>query len=224
MRCLKLGRLLTITMSIIVPGLSAATGDEYGIWKQQMIEDALTAAPPTVTHDATIHAWDVDGKMHLIRHGTGVHNCVATGAFSYRIGLPQPPYPDPMCFDQNAWAFMKALWAEKNPLKPSKPLPTAPGLVWMLAGMGVPDGMLRKGNESVAQLKVDSMGKTIAQLSPHIMIMPLPVNAKSSNMPYQYDPDNPSQTWLMAAGTAIEHVMLHVTDDDVKAMMQHNPK
>jgi hypothetical protein len=39
--------------------------------------------------------------------------------------------------DQNAWAFLKAVWSEKDPLKPEKPYPTAPGLVWMLAGMSV---------------------------------------------------------------------------------------
>lgn len=218
-------------MKIRAPGIAVAAlvgtfilgtsvfADDYERWRNTMIDDALTAAPPSVTDDATIHAWDSEGKMHLLRHGSGVHNCVATGAFSYRIGLPQPPFPDPMCFDQNAWKFFNALWSEKNPLKPENPLPTAPGLVWMLAGMGVPGGMLRQGAEAEAQLQVDANGKTVAQLSPHIMIMPLPVNAKKSNMPYQYDTANPMQTWLMAAGSPIEHVMLHVSEDDVASMM-----
>ncbi len=214
-----------VTALLLATGIASAHADaNLEAWKEKMIKDALTAAPPSVTNDATIHAWDETGNLLMIRHGRGVHNCVATGAFSYRIGLPQPPFPDPMCFDQNAWAFFKAMWAEKNPLKPSKPLPTAPGLVWMLAGMGVPDGMLNKGAATDAQYQIDANGKKIAQLSPHIMIMPLPVAGKTSGMPFNYDPDNPSQTWLMAAGTSIEHVMLHVTEDDVKAMMSHGAK
>ena len=35
-----------------------AGGDE---WKAKMIADALTAAPPAVTNDATIYAWDAKG-------------------------------------------------------------------------------------------------------------------------------------------------------------------
>jgi len=214
--------LSVFVLALLVPAaFSSDASSDFNAWRDSMIEDAITAAPPSVTNDATIYAWDKAGHFHLLRPGTGVHNCVASGAFSNRIGQPRLPFPDPMCFDPNAWAFFKAIWSEKNPMKPSKPYPTAPGLVWMLAGMGVPDGMVRKGSSSDAQFKVDSNGKKIAQLSPHIMIMPLPVAGKSSTMPFNYDPETPSQTWLMAAGTAIEHVMLHVTKEDVKAMMSH---
>ncbi len=50
-----------------------AGGDE---WKAKMIADALTAAPPAVTNDATIYAWDAKGQMVLLRTGTGSYVCL----------------------------------------------------------------------------------------------------------------------------------------------------
>ena len=38
-------------------------------WKVKMIADAITAAPPSVTNDATIYAWDKKGQMILLRPG-----------------------------------------------------------------------------------------------------------------------------------------------------------
>ena len=35
-------------------------------WKAKMIADAITAAPPAVTNDATIYAWDKKGQMILL--------------------------------------------------------------------------------------------------------------------------------------------------------------
>ena len=40
-------------------------------WKATQIADALTAAPPAVTKNARIYAWNATGQMVLIRHGTG---------------------------------------------------------------------------------------------------------------------------------------------------------
>jgi hypothetical protein len=55
--------------------------------------------------------------------------------------------------DQNAWAFFRAMWSEKNPLKPEKPYPIAPGLVWMLAGMSIKKGTVALGKSDTAVVK-----------------------------------------------------------------------
>ena len=60
-------------------------------WKEKMIADALTAAPPAVTHDATIYAWDAKGQMIMLRAGTGSYVCAASGLNSTRIGKPPKP-------------------------------------------------------------------------------------------------------------------------------------
>ena len=47
-------------------------------WKAKMIADALTAAPPAVTNDATIYAWDKKGQMILLRPGSGPYVCLVS--------------------------------------------------------------------------------------------------------------------------------------------------
>ena len=191
-------------------------------WKEKMIADALTAAPPAVTHDATIYAWDSKGQMIMIRPGSGPYICMASGFGSTRVGKPPLPYPDPMCLDQNAWSFMKQVLSEKNPMKPSKPYPTAPGLCWMLAGMAVKDGMVEIGSGMKFEATVAKSGAKIVRISPHLMILPFPVNEKTAGMSTKYDTDQPNASWIMAAKTPIEHVMVHFTEQEVRAMMNAN--
>ena len=139
--------------------------------------------------------------MILVRYGTGPYTCVSSGAFSTRVGKPPLPYPDPMCMDQNAWAFFKAVWSEKTPLKPEKPYPTAPGLVWMLAGMSVAKGAVAVGasEASVVETGAGASGGDIFQMSPHVMIMPVPFNNETAALGTKYDLDNPLNAWIMAA-------------------------
>ena len=71
-----------------------------------------------------------------------------------------------MCLDQNAWKFFQVLWSEKNPIKPSRRYPTAPGMVWMLAGMGLGEGMVKIGASGEAEVAVAKSGKKITRISP----------------------------------------------------------
>jgi hypothetical protein len=191
-------------------------------WKSEAIADALLAAPPSVTDDATIYGWTADGELILVHYGTGPYTCVSSGAFSLRVGKPPLPYPDPMCMDQNAWAFLKAVWSEKDPLKPEEPYPTAPGLVWMLAGMSVDKGAVAVGasETSVVKTAAAGAGGDMFQMTPHVMIMPVPFNKEVAELGTRYDLDNPLSPWIMAAGTPYEHLMVHFSADDVTAMME----
>lgn len=198
---------------------SAVAADQA--WKDAMVADATQAAPPSVTSDATVYGWTTEGDMTLVRYGTGPYTCVASGAFSLRIGKPPLPFPDPMCMDRNAWAFMKAVFSEKNPAKPAKSYPTAPGLVWMLAGMSVAKGAVEVGASEVAVLKAgggDPEAK-VFQMTPHVMIMPIPFDKEAAGLPEAYDIEHPLNPWIMAAGTPIEHLMVHFSQEDVAAMM-----
>lgn len=212
---------IAFSVLAILTATGAQASDEQ--WRQAQIADALTAAPPAVTKNAGIYAWDADGRMLLVRHGSGPYTCVASGMTSTRVGKPPLPFPDPMCLDQNAWRFFQALWAEKNPLKPQHPYPTAPGIVWMLAGMGLAEGMVKIGSSREAEVAVAKSGKKITRLSPHIMIMPLPIDEKTSGMESTYDPEHPYASWVMMRGTAIEHLMIHLPEAAVKSMMVPNP-
>ena len=191
-------------------------------WRSEMIADALLAAPPSVTDNASIYGWTADGELTLVRYGTGPYTCVSSGAFSLRLGKPPLPYPDPMCMDQNAWAFLQAVWSEKAPLKPEKPYPTAPGLVWMLAGMSVNKGAVAvgAGEASVVKTATAEAGGEMFQMTPHVMIMPVPFDKKVAKLATRYDLDNPLSAWIMAAGTPYEHLMVHFSADDVTAIME----
>ena len=50
------------------------------------------------------------------------------------------------------------------------------------------------------------------------MILPLPVG-KSGAMSTKYDPANPFESWIMAAKTPIEHLMIQMSDEDADAIM-----
>ena len=85
--------IMTGALIVVITLLVSAT---YGIadekWKAEMIADALLAAPPSVTHNATIYAWNAKGEMITVRHGTGPYSCVASGFASLRLGKPPLPY------------------------------------------------------------------------------------------------------------------------------------
>jgi hypothetical protein len=194
-------------------------------WVQTQIKDALQAAPPTVTADAKIYAFNENGERVLVRDGDGPYTCVASGSNSLRVGKAKFPYPDPLCADQNAWAYFAAVWAESNPLKPSKPLPNVPGMVWMLAGMNISAGGITYGDDGDSVVGImndmDTSGSDDhVQMSPHIMILPLPVDAKTAELPVTFDPTSSDRTWVMAAGTTLAHVHVHFTGEAREALLQ----
>lgn len=210
----------TILASAVGLSLTSPVLADDDAWKAAMIKDALTAAPPTVTAHAELYAWDSKKNLVKLREGTGSYKCVASGAFGARIGKPDLPFPDPMCMDGNAWAFLSATWKEKNPLKPVTAYPTEPGMVWMLAGMSVPGGIVSHADNPQAEYKIVADGNKLVRLSPHIMVMPLPVNGKQSLLGYQYDTKDPNASWVMAAGTPMEHLMIHFGEKETAEMMQ----
>ncbi len=211
-------KLLIIALFLVFGGPMTVFADQDSPeWVQAQIEDALQAAPPTVTQNARIYAFTDDGERVLVRDGNGPYTCVASGSNSLRVGKPAFPYPDPICADQNAWAYFDAVWAESNPLNPSKPLPTVPGMAWMLRGMNISAGGIKYGQDGdsvVGIMSNSSMsnGDDHVRMSPHIMILPLPVDAQEAEMPVTFDPINSDSTWVMAAGTTLAHVHVHFTE------------
>lgn len=201
----------------LVPSISRAD------WKTEQIADALRAAPPSVTKDAKIYAWKEDGKLVLVRDGNGPYTCVASGSYSLRVGKPPLPYPDSLCADQNAWAFIEAFWAEPTPMKPSKPLPQAPGIVWMLAGMNVVQGKVAYGKGDKAMVKTAHAAsdpkQQIINMTPHIMILPLPIDPTKADLSGSYDSKNPLAMWVMAPHTPIAHLHVHFPTAVHKALM-----
>ena len=206
---------LALAMSSLADPAQAA--DEA--WKKVTITDALQAAPPSVTDTASIYGWTSEGELVLARYGSGSYTCIGSGSFSARLGKPPLPYPDPMCLDQNAWAFLQALWSEKNPATPERPYPTEPGLIWMLAGMNVSKSAVDIGAASMSESS-GAAEADVVQMTPHVMILPLPFNEKAAAMSTAYALDDPLGAWIMAAGKPHEHLMVHFSAKDVNALMK----
>jgi hypothetical protein len=215
--------LLTFSASILLVAAASAPARADETSSAAMISDALLAAPSSVTDTAKIYGWTSKGELTLLRDGKGPYACVSSGAFSVRIGKAPLPYPDPLCADENGWAFLKAVWAENDPLHPQKPYPTTPGLVWMLAGMNVQKGAVALGHgehskTSVVEGTGSKAGGDVFQMTPHVMIMPIPFDKTVSQLSTKYDLDSPLNEWIMAAGTPYEHLMVHFSENEVKAM------
>jgi hypothetical protein len=195
-------RVLAVALFALVGGAQARAD-----WKADQLADALKAAPPVVTRTAKIYGWE-GTKRVLLRDGEGPYTCVASGAWSLRVGKPALPYPDCFCADQNAWAFIQANWA-LDPKKP-QPLPTAPGLVWMLAGMNISAAGGHDHNVSA---------KDAITMTPHIMILPLPIDAEAAGLRTAYDPKDPLTQWVMMSKTPAEHLHVHFSEPVKKALM-----
>ena len=59
---------------------------------------------------------------------------------------------------------MRHFLSQKNPMKPSTPYPTEPGLCWMLAGMSVAGGMLDIGSGTKFEVTVAKSGAKVVRI------------------------------------------------------------
>ena len=64
------------------------------------IANAMSAAPPAVSRNASVMEMTADGNMKLLRKGTGEWTCVPDD--------PSTPGNDPMCLDPNAMEWLHA--------------------------------------------------------------------------------------------------------------------
>ena len=207
--------LVPVAAAVLFGTLPALAGDDA--WMRATIVDAVQAGPPSVTADATILGWTEDGSLAVARYGSGPYTCLASGSFSIRVGKPALPYPDPMCLDRNAWSFLQALWSGDK----TRPLPKDPGLVWMLAGMNVTKSAVDVGASAISMTEETAQAgdSEVVQMTPHVMILPLPSDATAAGMTTRYSLENPLDTWIMAAGKPHEHLMVHFSAEDAAALM-----
>jgi hypothetical protein len=198
-------------------------------WEQAQIADVLRAAPPTVTHQARIYAWQPFGQLVLVRDGPGPYTCVASGSASLRFAKPPLAYPDPFCADLHAWAFIQAYWTEEDPdpTEAITPLPRAPGLVWMLARrQGITSHVATSNVEQAliqttltrAAQSAGHVAPDTVSLIPQLMIMPLPLDPAASEVPTTADPMHPLTLWMRVRGTPIGYVPVPVSESIHQAL------
>ena len=89
----------------------------------------------------------------------------------------------------------------------------------MLAGMPLTQVILDVGKNSKIEGKTTKSGVKLAKISVHIMIMPFPIKEEDSDLESKYNPSNPHSSWVMLAGTPLEHIIVHFSERDVQAMI-----
>ena len=163
---------------------AAATGSKAPKTDEELIADAMTAAPKGVGENATIVAPDAKGGMRTLRQGTNGFTCMPDN--------PATPGPDPMCWDKNAGEWVEAYLNHKTPP------PGKTGLMYMLAG-----GTDASNTDPYAT-KPTAANHWI-KTGPHVMI----VGADASfydTYPKGVDPDTKAP-YVMWAGTPYQHLM-----------------
>jgi hypothetical protein len=154
---------------------------------QQLIESAMSAAPPAIGSAATIVTMPAEGAMRTLRAGTNPFTCMPDN--------PATPGPDPMCWDKNSDAWMAAYMHHKAP--PAGKV----GLMYMLAG-----GTDASNTDPYAA-KPTAENHWIAT-GPHIMIVGADA-AFYDQYPKDADP-NTAAPYVMWAGTPLQHLMAPV--------------
>ena len=150
----------------------------------ELIANAMSAAPKSISRDATIIVMEND-KMRTLRQGKGEFTCVPDD--------PASPGNDPMCLDKNAMDWLQALMEHKEPPKGKV------GLIYMLQG-----GSDASNDDPFATSPPP--GKKWVETGPHVMV----VGATELLGNYPRNADDPSKPYIMWPGTPYQHVMMPV--------------
>jgi hypothetical protein len=89
----------------------------------------------------------------------------------------------------------------------------------MLAGMNVTTTAVDIGASTISTTATGAANEKVVQMTPHVMIMPLPVDEEAAGMTTKYNLEHPLNAWIMAVGKPHEHVMVHFSAEDTKALM-----
>jgi hypothetical protein len=150
------------------------------------IHSAMSAAPKSISGDATIVMANADGSMKTLREGKNGWTCMPDA--------PTTPGPDPMCMDANAakWA---AAWMGHKP-----PPANTVGLMYMLEG-----GTDASNTDPYAT--APTADNDWVKTGPHIMVV------GSQDLLKAYPSGRKPQTnspYVMWAGTPYAHLMVPV--------------
>jgi hypothetical protein len=160
-------------------------GEAKKMTREQLMKQAMSAAPARISKDATIMIPGEDGKMVEARKGTNGFTCIST--------VEGREDPDPMCADAAVFQWVNDL-INKAP----EPSNTVPGISYMAKGgyHWEKDGKVLMDEEAGAKLVKEPA---------HWMIM-WPFDSKATGLPAV---PNPSGVWVMFDGTPYAHLMVY---------------
>lgn len=147
---------------------------------QQLIENAISAAPEAVGRNAAVMNWE----MKTLKEGKNGFTCFPDD--------PGTPTDDPMCVDGNGMAWMQAYMSKQAP--PEGKIAFA----YMLKG-----GSAASNTDPFATKPPE--GADWLHDGPHVMIM----NAPDMMALYPHEPD-PTRPYVMFPDTPYAHLMIPV--------------
>ena len=150
----------------------------------EIIANAMSAGPASVSHNATIITMDGD-KMRTVRKGENSFTCMSDD--------PGSPGNDPMCLDKNAMLWLQAWMNHKDAPKATM------GLVYMLQG-----GSDASNIDPFAT--APKPGEKWVTTGPHIMVVGMA--GMLGDVPKT--PDDPKKPFIMWGGSSYEHIMMPV--------------
>ncbi|MGI2853685.1 hypothetical protein ACRTDR_05625 [Shewanella algae] len=169
--------ILTLTLSSFADVTHAALTEA----QQMMLDDALSAAPPTIRASVTV----VDWNKNVLQQGDGSYTCFPTP--------PQLKGTAPMCMD-GPWMEWANAWMEKKPFQAK-----AIGISYMLAGDGGASNI-----DPYAEMETAD-NQWIVE-GPHLMIL-VPDPAMLDSLPTDPAQGGPYVMWK---GTPYAHIMIPV--------------
>lgn len=153
--------------------------------EEEMIENAMRAAPDAVAREAKIVALDADGQMRTLREGAGVFTCMPDN--------PGTPGNDPMCLDSNGVTWLEAYVSRTEP--PQDQI----GFGYMLAG-----GSDASNTDPYAT--EPAPGQDWVDTGPHVMIF----GAADDMQGYPDQAGDARKPYVMWPGTPYAHIMIPV--------------
>jgi hypothetical protein len=156
---------------------------------EEMIVNAVSAAPESIGKNATVIAFDANGKVRTLRKGTNNFTCIPDD--------PTNPANDPNCVDANGLEWVMA-WVNKT-----EPPKGKIGFGYMLQGGTTPsnvDPFATKPPEGMKWM----------QEPPHVMVFNYGGEGAIKDYPRPGEMADMTQAWVMWAGSPYEHLMIPV--------------
>ena len=193
----KVALLLVVGIATIGVGLahSVPVSGQDDADTEAKIENAMSAAPSSISANATILDYEMDdaGNFVVLREGSNGWSCFPD--------LMSTPSDDPQCNDQTWMDWTYALFAGEEPNV------TVVGLAYMLQGGTDASNTDPAATEPAA-------GEEWVSSGPHVMLL-LPGEIDQSVFTTDHASGEP---FIMWAGTPYEHIMMPVADAEMGEM------
>ena len=156
-----------------------------GQGEEAKIQNAVSAAPPSISADATVMDWPTQpgGEMQVLREGSNDWTCMPDN--------PESQGNDPMCLDAQ-WMQWADAWMNRT-----EPNVTAIGFGYMLAGAA------QESNTDPYAEGPTADNEWIDEPVPHLMIL-VPDEQMLSDMTTDWQNGGP---WVMWRDTPYVHIM-----------------